>query len=92
MTIRVLKPGLSTTMQDRGRFGYAHLGISPCGAADSLSLRIANMLVGNDEYAPALEMTLLGVTLEFEQSAMVALSGATCDSKSGSTASHRIRR
>ena len=83
MTIRVLKPGLSTTVQDRGRYGYAHLGISPCGAADALSLRIANTLVGNDEYAPALEMTLLGVTLEFEQSAIVALSGASCDCKIG---------
>ncbi len=83
MTIRVLKPGLSTTVQDRGRFGYAHLGISPCGAADALSLRIANLLVGNDEYAPALEMTLLGVTLEFERNAVVAVSGASCDCKVG---------
>ena len=39
------------------------------------SLRIANMLVGNDEYAPALEMTLLGATLEFERSAIVAVVG-----------------
>lgn len=83
MTVRVLKPGLSTTVQDRGRFGYAHLGISPCGAADVISLRIANMLVGNDEYTPALEMTLLGATLEFEQGAIVALSGASCDCKVG---------
>jgi antagonist of KipI len=83
MTIRVVKPGLSTTVQDRGRFGYAHLGISPCGAADVLSFRIANMLVGNDEYAPVLEMTLLGATLEFEQSAIVAVSGASCDCKVG---------
>ena len=34
MTIRVVKPGFFTTVQDRGRFGYAHLGISPAGAAD----------------------------------------------------------
>ena len=64
--IRVVKPGLFTTVQDRGRYGYAHLGISPAGAADALSLRIANLLVGNDENAPALEMTLLGATLEFD--------------------------
>ena len=51
MTIRVLKPGLSTTVQDAGRYGYTHLGISPCGAADMLSMRVANLLVGNDEYA-----------------------------------------
>ena len=83
MTIRVLKPGLSTTVQDRGRYGYAHLGISPCGAADALSLRMANLLVGNHEFAPALEMTLLGATLEFERSMIVAVSGASCDCKVG---------
>ena len=62
MTIRVAKPGFFTTVQDLGRYGYAHLGISPAGAADALSFRIANLLVGNDENAPALEMTLLGAT------------------------------
>ena len=67
VSIRVVKPGLFTSVQDRGRFGYAHLGISPCGAADAVSLRIANLLVGNDEYAPALEMTLLGATVEFDE-------------------------
>ena len=83
MTVRVVKPGFFTTVQDRGRFGVAHLGISPAGAADALSLRIANLLVGNDEYAPALEMTLLGATLEFEKSAIVAICGATCDCRVG---------
>jgi antagonist of KipI len=83
VTIRVLKPGLSTTVQDGGRYGYTHLGISPAGAADSLSLRIANLLVGNGEYAPALEMTLLGASLEFEEGAVVAVSGAQCDCKAG---------
>lgn len=78
MSIRVQKPGLSTTVQDYGRFGFAHLGISPCGAADAVSLRIANRLVGNDQYAPALEMTLLGATLQFLSDAEIALSGADC--------------
>lgn len=84
MTIRVAKPGFFTTVQDLGRYGYAHLGISPAGAADPLSFRIANLLVGNDESVPALEMTLLGATLEFEESAIVALTGATCECKLGS--------
>jgi biotin-dependent carboxylase-like uncharacterized protein len=83
MTICVLKPGLSTTVQDRGRYGYAHLGISPCGAADMPSLRIANRLVGNDQFAPVLEMTLQGATLEFGRSTVVAVSGARCDLKVG---------
>ena len=74
--IRVLAPGLQTTMQDLGRFGCAHHGVSASGAADSLALRAANLLVGNAENAPALEMTLAGPTLQFEQDVVVALTGS----------------
>ena len=84
MTIRVLKPGFFTTVQDLGRYGYAHLGISPAGAADRQLLRIANRLVGNDENAPALEMTLLGAILKFEEDAVLAVTGAACECKLGS--------
>jgi antagonist of KipI len=83
MAIRVAKPGFFTTVQDMGRYGYAHLGISPAGAADRLSLRIANLLVGNEENAPALEMTLLGATLEFEDNVVIAITGANCHCKIG---------
>ena len=83
MTIRVAKPGFFTTVQDLGRYGYAHLGISPAGAADPLSFRMANLLVGNEENAPALEMTLLGATLEFDKSVIIAVTGASCECKSG---------
>ncbi len=74
--IRVLAPGFLTTVQDLGRYGYAHLGVSASGAADALSLRLANLLAGNEEGAPALEMTLLGGTFEFESETVVALSGS----------------
>ncbi len=83
MAIRVKSAGMFSTIQDLGRYGYTHLGISICGAADALSLRIANLLVGNDENAPALEMTLLGATLEFEDARVIALAGADCDAKVG---------
>jgi antagonist of KipI len=83
MTIRIAKPGFFTTVQDLGCYGYAHLGISPAGAADALSFRLANLLVGNEENAPALEMTLLGATLEFEENAIVAVAGAGCGCKLG---------
>jgi antagonist of KipI len=75
-----------STIQDLGRYGFSHLGISPAGAADRLSLRVANLLVGNAENAPALEMTLLGVTLEFDERRIVALAGADCDAKIGNSA------
>ena len=84
MAIRVHKPGLFTTIQDLGRYGYSHLGISPAGVADPLSFRIGNLLVGNDVNAPALEMTLLGATLEFEETAVIAITGADCEPKLGS--------
>jgi biotin-dependent carboxylase-like uncharacterized protein len=72
----VVSPGFLTTVQDLGRPGYGHLGISASGAADALSLRAGNRLVGNAEGAPALEMTLVGGTFEFESGAVVALAGA----------------
>jgi antagonist of KipI len=79
MTIHVIEPGLLTTVQDAGRFGYAHLGISPAGAADDVALRLANRLVGNEEGAAALEMTLVGATLEFDEACAAALAGGECD-------------
>src|SRR6202040_1193881 len=79
MALRVQDPGLMTTVQDLGRYGYSHLGISPGGAADSLAMRLANLLVGNAENAATLEMTLAGVTLEFDEESIVALTGGKCD-------------
>ncbi len=79
MTVRILNSGFLTTVQDLGRFGRAHLGVSPAGAADQLSFRIANRLVGNREGAPALEMTLVGASLKFEEAAVIAISGALCE-------------
>src|SRR4051812_8756319 len=76
MTIRVPRAGMLTSVQDSGRYGYAHLGISPGGAADAVSFRLANMLVGNDENAPALEMTLIGGHFVFEKPVIAALTGA----------------
>jgi antagonist of KipI len=74
--IRVIAPGMQTTVQDLGRFGYAQFGISASGAADPLALRAGNLLVGNAENAAALEMTLLGATFEFEGDAVIALTGS----------------
>lgn len=74
--IRVLRPGFQTTVQDLGRFGYAHQGVSASGAADAAALRAGNLLVGNSENAPALEMTLVGGAFEFKSDAVVALAGS----------------
>ena len=79
MSITILKPGLQTTVQDLGRNGYAHYGISSSGAADALSLRIGNLLVGNPEEFAGLEMTILGGTFQFESDAFIAVSGSQFD-------------
>lgn len=76
MSIEVRKPGLATSVQDTGRTGYYHLGIPPSGAMDRYSLRSANLLVGNAEDLAALEITLLGPELEFEERTIVAVAGA----------------
>lgn len=74
--IRVLAPGLLTTVQDLGRAGLGALGVPPGGAADAHALRLGNLLLGNDEGAAALEATLAGPELLFEEDAVVALAGA----------------
>lgn len=74
--IRIVEPGLLSTVQDRGRFGHSASGVGPAGAADPLSLRTGNRLLGNDENAAAIEMTLRGATIAFEDDAVVCLAGA----------------
>lgn len=75
-TIYVQAPGLQSTVQDLGRPGFGSIGVSPSGAADPISLRLGNRLVGNDERAAGLEMMLLGGTFIFPQGAILALTGS----------------
>jgi antagonist of KipI len=74
--ILVHAPGLFTTVQDLGREGFGPMGVSASGAADPISLRIGNRLVGNVEGAAALEMTLVGGSLTFARHGIIALTGA----------------
>ena len=76
MAINVIKPGLSTTVQDQGRPGYYHIGIPLSGGMDLLSLSAANLLVGNPEDAAVLEVVFLGPALEFTADAVIAITGA----------------
>ncbi|KAB2336690.1 biotin-dependent carboxyltransferase family protein [Cytobacillus depressus] len=75
MSVHVLHPGLMTTIQDLGRFGSQKFGVLVSGAMDPLSLRIANLLVGNDEGEGTLEITLLGTTLRFDSDQLIAITG-----------------
>lgn len=73
--ITITKPGLLSTIQDLGRFGYQKYGVITSGAMDSLSHRIANILVGNAENKPTIEMTFLGPIIQFQQDALIAICG-----------------
>ena len=76
MYIKVLKTGVQTTVQDLGRYGYSHFGISSSGPADLLSFKIGNMIVGNTEDLAGLEVTLLGGDFEFDSDTVVAITGS----------------
>ncbi|SHO55744.1 biotin-dependent carboxyltransferase family protein [Vibrio quintilis] len=76
MSIKVIQPGLSTTIQDGGREGFYHLGIPPSGAMDQYAMKAANLLVGNPENTAVLECALLGPELEFDTDSLIAVTGA----------------
>lgn len=76
MGVTVIKPGVCTTVQDRGRYGYMGSGFSPSGVMDRRAFRIANLLVDNDDNAPVLEFCLAGPTLRFTTNTFIAITGA----------------
>jgi biotin-dependent carboxylase-like uncharacterized protein len=76
MSITVLTPGLQTTVQSCPRTGLRHQGVASGGAADPLSLALANRLVANAWDTPALEASLLGPTLQFGVPCAFAIAGA----------------
>jgi len=74
--IEVLEPGLLTTVQDTGRYGFQRFGVPVSGAMDPFSLRAANVLVGNDQDSACLEMTVVGPRLRFLQDTLISITGA----------------
>jgi KipI family sensor histidine kinase inhibitor len=74
--VEILQPGPQTTVQDLGRAGLGCLGVPVSGAADAVSLRAANALVGNEPGQAGLEVTLGRLALRFDAPAMAALTGA----------------
>lgn len=73
---RVKNPGAHTSIQDRGRFTYQHLGVPVSGAFDPYAFRVANLLVGNPGDAAVLEITFAGPQLEAPCEADIAITGA----------------
>ena len=76
MSMEVLRAAPLLTIQDLGRQGWRHLGVPCCGAMDSLALQQANLLLGNDKNAAALEITSTPLLLRFTQPVQLVLMGA----------------
>lgn len=78
-SITVIQKGFYTTIQDKGRTGYAALGVPVSGAMDQAALQLSNLLLNNTEDAAALECTLVGPTLLFHSDRAFVLTGAKAD-------------
>ena len=85
MQLLVTRAGFLTTIQDLGRKGARQFGVSAGGALDPHALRVANLLVGNDESAAGLEITFGGMQLQFADDRIVAWSGGEFDARVGSS-------
>lgn len=79
--IKILNPGLLTTVQDIGRWGYQRYGMSVAGSMDQFSTRVANLLVGNHENEGVLETTLMGPEIEFKCDEVISITGADMEPK-----------
>lgn len=77
MAFLIKEPGLLSTIQDSGRFGYQSTGISPAGALDYKSAILANQLVNNDPNDSVIELTLTGLSFEVTKNTTIAATGAT---------------
>jgi biotin-dependent carboxylase-like uncharacterized protein len=74
--VRIISPGGYTTIQDKGRFGFQHVGIPVSGALDNFAFTLANFLAGNPDNTPVMEITVMGPSLEIRKEMDIALTGA----------------
>jgi antagonist of KipI len=81
MSLIILKPGLLTTIQDLGRFGVQKYGVIASGAMDAFALRIANLLVGNEETEAGLEITMVGPEISFASTVLFSVCGGDLSPK-----------
>ncbi len=80
-TIEIIEPGLLTSVQDKGRYGYQKYGVPVSGAMDEFSFRSANVLSGNAQNAAALEITAIPPDVRFLTDTWASLTGAELSPK-----------
>jgi antagonist of KipI len=78
MSITILKPGMMSSLQDLGRWGFQQFGVPIGGAMDKVSATLANYICGNDENEAVIEMTLHGASFMFNEAAVCAIVGGGC--------------
>ena len=78
MSITILKPGMMSSLQDLGRWGFQQFGVPIGGAMDKVSAALANTICGNDENEAVVEMTLHGASFMFNEAAFCAIVGGGC--------------
>ena len=76
MSIQIIKQGIMDTLQDKGRYGFQHIGIPPCGYLDYLSAQLANVIVGNPKEAPIFELHFPASSFIFNEAHTICISGA----------------
>lgn len=79
MAFEILEPGMSTTVQDRGRIGYYKYGFPQSGSMDQYSAALGNRLVGNTLDDAVLECTYIGPKIVTNADAVIAITGAPVD-------------
>jgi antagonist of KipI len=78
MSITIIKPGIMGSVQDLGRWGFQQYGVPVGGAMDKVAAALANIICGNDEQEPVIEMTLHGTSILFNEPTYCALTGGGC--------------
>jgi antagonist of KipI len=78
MSITILKPGIMSSLQDLGRWGFQQFGVPIGGAMDKVTAALANIICGNDENEAVIEMTLHGTLIMFNEAAFCAIVGGGC--------------
>jgi antagonist of KipI len=75
LSLKIVKPGVLSTIQDTGRRGYQKFGIIESGAMDHFALKAANILVGNVPNEAVIESTILGPTIYFDAPTLISICG-----------------
>lgn len=79
ISVKVINPGILSSIQDEGRKGFQAFGVPEAGAMDKEAILIANLLVNNEENTPVIEVTVMGLELEFSGDIILAVAGGDLD-------------